>query len=84
MTTHSSILAWKVLWTEKPGDLQSMGSQRVRQDESDLRQYLPFLLFGIFLLTSSHDDLLIIVFQHKSHLRASHLQLWQTLSYSFF
>ena len=62
MTTHSSILAWKVLWTEKPGELQSMGSQRVRQDESDLRQYLPFLLFGIFFLRSSHDDLLIIVF----------------------
>ena len=62
MTTHSSILAWKVLWTEKPGELQSMGSQRVRQDESDLRQYLPFLLFGMFFLRSSHDDLLIIVF----------------------
>ena len=30
--THSSILAWKIPWTEKPGRLQSMGSQRVRQD----------------------------------------------------
>ena len=29
MTTHSSILAWKIPWTEKPGRLQSMGSQRV-------------------------------------------------------
>ena len=29
MVTHSSILAWKTLWTEKPGRLQSMGSQRV-------------------------------------------------------
>ena len=28
MTTHSSILAWKIPWTEKPGGLQSMGSQR--------------------------------------------------------
>ena len=27
--THSSILAWKVPWTEEPGGLQSMGSQRV-------------------------------------------------------
>ena len=74
----------RLLWTEKPGELQSMGSQRVRQDESNLTLYLPFLLFGIFPLRSSHDDLLIIVFQHKSHLRASHIQLWQTLSYSFF
>ena len=29
MTTHSSILAWKIPWTEEPGALQSMGSQRV-------------------------------------------------------
>ena len=28
--THSSILAWKIPWTEKPGRLQSMGSQRIR------------------------------------------------------
>ena len=27
MATHSSILAWKIPWTEKPGRLQSMGSQ---------------------------------------------------------
>ena len=29
MATHSSILAWEILWTEEPGMLQSMGSQRV-------------------------------------------------------
>ena len=29
MVTHSSILAWRIPWTEKPGRLQSMGSQRV-------------------------------------------------------
>ena len=28
MATHSSILAWKIPWTEEPGELQSMGSQR--------------------------------------------------------
>ena len=27
MATHSSSLAWKILWTEEPGSLQSMGSQ---------------------------------------------------------
>ena len=32
MATHSSILAWKISWTEEPGGLQSMGSQRVRHD----------------------------------------------------
>ena len=29
MVTHSSILAWRILWTEEPGRLQSMGSQRI-------------------------------------------------------
>ena len=32
MATHSSILAWRTPWTEKPGKLQSTGSQRVRHD----------------------------------------------------
>ena len=32
MTTHSSILAWRIQWTEEPDGLQSMGSQRVRHD----------------------------------------------------
>ena len=32
MATHSSILAWRIPWTEEPVGLQSMGSQRVRHD----------------------------------------------------
>ena len=32
MATHSSILAWKILWMEEPSRLQSMGSQRVGYD----------------------------------------------------
>ena len=32
LATHSSILAWRIPWTEDPGGLQSMGSQRVRHD----------------------------------------------------
>ena len=32
MATHSSILAWKISWTEEPGGLQFMGSQRVGYD----------------------------------------------------
>ena len=34
MVTHSSILAWEIPWTEEPGGLQSMGSQK----ESDIMQ----------------------------------------------
>ena len=33
MATHSSILAWRIPWTEEPGRLQSMGSQKVGHDQ---------------------------------------------------
>ena len=38
MATHSSILAWRIPWTEESGGLQSIGLQRVRQDWSDLER----------------------------------------------
>ena len=34
MATHSSILSWRIPWTEEPGRLQSMGSQRVRHNRA--------------------------------------------------
>jgi len=34
MATHSSILAWRTPWTEEPGGVQSMGSQRVGHDRA--------------------------------------------------
>ena len=40
MTTHSSILAWRIPWTEEPGGLQSMGSQSVEHDWARTRAYL--------------------------------------------
>ena len=36
MATHSSILAWRIPWTEDPGWLQSIGSKRVRNNGSNL------------------------------------------------
>ena len=36
MTTHSSILAWEIPWTEEPSGLQFLESQRVGQDFNDL------------------------------------------------
>ena len=38
MATHSGILAWEILWREKPGGLQSMGSQRVRHNLATKQQ----------------------------------------------
>ena len=43
MATHSSILVWEISWTEKPGRLQSMGSQRARHDLATKQQQLQFL-----------------------------------------
>ena len=39
MATHFSILAWEIPWTEKPGRLQSMGSQAVRHELATKQQY---------------------------------------------
>ena len=39
MATHSSILAWEIPWTEKPGGLKSMGSQRVGYDLAANQHY---------------------------------------------
>ena len=50
MTTHSSILAWEILWTEEPGRLQSMGSQRIRHDLATKQQQLETDDFTSFVL----------------------------------
>ena len=36
IATHSRILAWRIPWTEEPGGLQSIGSQRIGRDQSNL------------------------------------------------
>ena len=41
MATHSRILAWRIPWTEEPGGLQSVGSQRVRDDLVTRQQQRP-------------------------------------------
>ena len=64
MATHSSILDWEIPWTEEPGRLQSMGSQRVRhnlatkqEEEMQKRKRLinPFFvwLYSLFLTVIS-------------------------------
>ena len=45
MATHSSVLAWKIPWTEEPRRLQSMGSQR----ESDMTERLRFMVFPVVM-----------------------------------
>ena len=45
MATHSSVLAWRISWTEEPDRLQIMGSQRVGRDLSDLARTQLILSF---------------------------------------
>ena len=55
MAIHSSILAWKIPWTEEPGGLQSMGSQRVGHDlATSLTFTVTFIkrLFSSFLISA--------------------------------
>ena len=48
MSTHSSILAWRIPRTEEPGGLRSIGSQRVRHNWSDLaHMYIYIYIFGL-------------------------------------
>ena len=42
MATRPSILAWRIPWTEEPGELQSTGSQRVRHDLATKQQNFEF------------------------------------------
>ena len=58
MATHSSTLAWKIPWTEEPGGLQSMRSQRVRHDWATSLSFffIPYLIFFFspFLYIQKH------------------------------
>ena len=60
MATHFGILAWRIPWSEKPGGLQAMGSQRVGYDRNDLVHVLHIGRHG-FLLRGQccHKDLSI-------------------------
>ena len=54
MAIHSSILAWRIPWTEKPGRLWPMGSQRVEHDWSDLVTRQQFLVVNPSIMACSH------------------------------
>ena len=52
MVTHSSIFTWRIPWTEEPGGLQSIGSQRVGHDWSDLESSTQYNLSPNFVSLS--------------------------------
>ena len=55
MATHSSTLAWKILWTEVPGRLQSMGSQRIGQDWVTKHNRLKYIKYQKYLFEHAYN-----------------------------
>ena len=80
MATHFSILAWRILWTEEPGGLQSMGSQRVRQDLGLIFTFIQLYGYATVCLTF-HPLKRNLDFFHFQMLQMKHL--W-TFMYRFF
>ena len=73
MATHSSILAWRIPWTEEPGRLQSMGSQRVRHDRPT------FTMQSTNMCTQCHHS----TGQNLHHISPGQLQLFHKWSFCF-
>ena len=59
MATHSSILAWRIPWTEEPGGLWFIRLQRVGYDWSDLAKHKGFLMISLWAQTKDEKDLAI-------------------------
>ena len=82
MTTHSSILAWRIPWTEEPGGLQSMGLHGAGHDCNDLaaanrRNLLITAGTGLFSIIASKTDHILKLLLLLS--RFSHVQPFQIL-----
>ena len=60
MATHSSILAWRISWTEEPGRLQSTGSQRVRHDLAHTNKAIMNILVHVSILVFFKNNFLIL------------------------
>ena len=68
MATHSSILAWRILWTEEPGRLQSMGLQRARHDWSNTAHMnAPFLALVHQVMRIKWDNIYENPLKGKKH-----------------
>ena len=58
MTAHSSILTWKILWTEETGELQSMGSQRIGHDWAHTHTHTIYIQHSVRSTCASKEQLM--------------------------
>ena len=74
--THSSIHAWKTPWTEEPGGLQSMGSQRVRHDWATSLHFTLFLnMHRIYTLhTNIQQSVKIVISRGEKYIQSQSLE----------
>ena len=72
MATHSSILAWRIPWTEEPGVLQSTGSQRVRYHRSDLAQHILSKEFQCIISLNVKQILLLLFIKENIEANDTH------------
>ena len=69
MATHSSILAWRIPWTEKPGRLQPTGLQRVGHDRSNLARSILINPSEQFVNIDNKRSIISILYVGKLSLR---------------
>ena len=75
--THSSILAWRIPWTEEPGRLQSMGSQRVGHDWATKTNInVKSSLYNLSLFTLCKGFMTADERKLFDHLKSPHLKYW--------
>ena len=74
MATHSSILVWEIPWTEEPGGLQSMGSQRIGHDLVVKQQHIHIYTYIIYDMSYIYLHVIYIYKHHiyKTPYRKSH------------
>ena len=80
MATHSSILAWRIPWTEEPGGLRSIGPQRVGHDWSDLA-HTHSITYIIYLVSCLVYSLVWHLFS-KNYVILHYLIFWAPYQYS--
>ena len=76
IATHSNILAWRIPWTEEPGGLQSMGSQRVRHDcaTNTFTVFSASTQLSAFIFIHSFIEVLLIIYYMPDTLKSWRLK----------
>ena len=75
METHSSILSWRIPWTEEPGGLQSIGLQRVGHNWSDLTQRVTIMIILVLKEPIEISITIPVLEEEKNDLTASDVKL---------